>query len=166
MLALFVGLVATFIGIAVHAMLLRRLSGPLLFLSVPVLLVVALVVSIFICRAAIGAPGFMDTFLGFMLSMSLGLSYVLLLVGVVYDSPTLALTGAIIDHGPNGMPVEVMPEVARRYPFLRTRLSALVAGGQVSLEGSDVVARQPAASGLVRLGAVYRRWRGVDTLAG
>jgi hypothetical protein len=166
MLALFVGLVATLIGVAAHVVLLRRLSGPLLFLSVPALLLVALVLAVFFCRVAIGPPSLMDMFLGFTLSMSLGLSYVLLLVGVVYDSPTLALTGAIVDHGPGGMPVEVMPEVARRHPFLRTRLSALVAGGQVALEGNDVVARQPAASGLVRLGAVYRRWRGADTPAG
>lgn len=166
MVALGIGLAATILGIAVHIALLRRLSGPLLFLSVPALLLVALAVAAFACRWAFATPGLMELFLAFTLAMSLGLSYVLLLVGVVYDSPTLALTNAISDCGPEGMPATAMPDVARRHPFVRTRLAGLVSSGQIAFEGEDVVATQPAASGLIRLGEAYRRWRGADAPAG
>jgi hypothetical protein len=166
MVALFIGLVATIIGILVHLLLLGRWSGRWLFVSVPGLLLVALVIAAFACRTVVGAPGLMDMFLAFTLTMSLGLSYVLLLVGVIYDSPTLALTNAIADCGPEGMPASSLPDVAKRHPFVRTRLAALITSGQIKFEGDDVVACQPASSGLIRLGEAYRRWRGADAPAG
>jgi hypothetical protein len=166
MVALVIGLVATIIGILVHVLLLRRWSGRWLFVSVPALLVVALAIAAFGCRAVIGVPGLMDVFLALTLTMSLGLSYVLLLVGVIYDSPTLALTNAIADCGPEGMPASALPDVAKRHPFVRTRLAALITSGQIKFQGDDVVACQPAASGLIRVGEAYRRWRGANAPAG
>lgn len=166
MVALLVGLLATILGTLVHIVLLRRLSGRLLFVSVPALLLAALVIVGFVYRIAFGTPDLMDLFLAFTLSMSLGLCYVLLLVGVVYDSPTLALANAISDCGQEGMPKADLADVARRHPFVATRLAALVTSGQIALEGDDVVATQRAASALTRLGEAYRRLRGADTPAG
>jgi hypothetical protein len=166
MVALIVGLFATALGTLAHIVLLRRLSGSLLFTSVPVLLLITLAFVGLGYNAGVSTLGMMDAFLALTLSMSLGLCYVLLLVGVIYDSPTLALTNAISDYGPAGMPTTDMAKVAQRHPFVASRLAALVTSGQIAVEGNDFIARQRTTSVLIRLGKIYRHLRGADSPAG
>jgi len=165
MAALLVGLGATVLGVLLHAAFMRRMSVNLVFFSVPGFLLVALAIAGLAYGWALSAPGVWDMFLAFALTMSLGLCYALVLFGVVHDSPTLALANAIDDYGPAGMPKAAMSDVTARYPFVSSRLEALVTGGQVWFDGTDVVAR-PGASFLIRLGTAYRALRGGDDPAG
>ena len=166
MVALTTGLAATVLGILVHVIVLRRLSGPVLFVLVPILLFIAYVIVMVVYGAAFGSLSLLDAFMALTLSMSFGLCYVLLLVGVVYDSPTLALALAISDYGPQGMPTTEMAKVAQAHPFVESRLAGLISSGQITVEGEDFVARQAMTSGMIRLGEIYRRLCGAKAPSG
>lgn len=68
-------------------------------------------------------------FIAFVLTLSLCVSYVLFLFGIIYDSPTLALVNAIADCGEEGMKEADLDLFVACHPFVESRLSALINSG-------------------------------------
>jgi hypothetical protein len=161
MTALAVGLLAAVPAVLLHAALLRFWPARLRFLALP-----ALVLGMLALLAAFGPATMAEAWLvGSVLALSLAVAQMLLLVGVVYDSPTLAIANAILARGAAGLDEAGVAQLPARMPFVTSRLSALVAGGTLRAEGDALVmtAQAPAA---LRLGALYRRLRGGQAEAG
>jgi hypothetical protein len=161
MTALAVGLLAAVPAVLLHAALLRFWLARLRFLALPVL-----VLGLLALLAAFGPATTAESWLvGTVLALSLAVAQMLLLVGVVYDSPTLAIANAIMARGDSGLDAAGVAELPARMPFVTSRLSALVAGGTLRAEGEALVmtAQAPAA---LRLGALYRRLRRGQAEAG
>jgi hypothetical protein len=158
MSGLAVGLWAALPAALLHAALLRVWPARLRFLSLPVLVFLAL--AILAPRATTEA-----WLVGAAIAIGIAAAQMLLLVGVVYDSPTLAIANAILDAGPGGMDDAAFTALASRMPFVTSRLDALIAGGTLRIDGTALVmtAQAPA---VLRLGAAYRRLRGGQAEAG
>jgi hypothetical protein len=158
MSALAVGLWAALPAALLHAALLRLWPARARFLALPVLVLVAL---------ALLAPHATTQawITGAAIAAGIAAAQMLLLVGVVYDSPTLAIANAIMDAGPAGLDDATFSALASRMPFVTSRLDALIAGGTLRIDGGLLVmtAQAPAA---LRLGAAYRRLRGGQAEAG
>jgi hypothetical protein len=162
--ALILGVGSAALGMIVHTALLRMLPRRLRLALLPVFLLIALVflgLAIPLPGSSIGVEGWA---VGLVLSLSLGLAYALLLNGVLYDSPTLALVNEIEAHGPDGMPLAAFESFVARHPFVRSRLQALVAARELSLKDGQLEFAGNAVH-LLRLGDAYRKLRG-DAEAG
>lgn len=161
MTALAVALLAAVPAVLLHAALLRYWPARLRFLALP-----ALVLGMLALLAGFGPATSTEAWLvGAILALSLAVAQMLLLVGVVYDSPTLAIANAILARDATGLDQAGVAALPARMPFVTSRLSALVAGGTLRAEGDSLVmtAQAPAA---LRLGALYRRLRRGQAEAG
>lgn len=158
MSGLSVGLWAALPAALLHAALLRLWPRRLRFLALPLLVGVAL--AILAPRATTEA-----WVVGAVIALGIAAAQMLLLIGVVYDSPTLAIANAILRAGPGGMGEAGFADLARRMPFVTSRLDALIAGGTLRVDGSALVMTAQAPLAL-RLGAAYRRLRGGQAEAG
>lgn len=99
-----------------------------------------------------------DVVVGTIMMLSLGAAYWLLLLGVIYDSPTLSVIKTIQSHGALGMPVSAFDDFVVRHPFVRSRVDALLAGRHLLLvDGTLVLTRK--AAGLLAVGDIYARLR-------
>src|SRR3954454_17723681 len=136
--ALVVGVTAALVGMVADALLLRHLSPVWRLAALPVLLVVALGL-LFTCLPPIEAPySFTDVLIALILAFSFGFAFALVLNGVLYDSPTLALVNAIESHGPAGMPVADFDHFVARHPFVESRLNALIAVGEIAVADGEL----------------------------
>lgn len=157
--ALVAGLSASILGIALHALLLRALKPSQRLIALPVLLVVALAL-VFACLPASAPPySIVDGLVAFILAMSLGFAFALVLNGVLHDSPTLALINTIEAHGPAGMPVDEFDDFVHRHPFVQSRLDALIAAGEIEDQDGRLRIKGRVVK-LLALGDAYRRLRG------
>jgi hypothetical protein len=157
--ALTIGLAAAILGISAHAIILRFLSTRLAFPSVPLLCFVALAASAWAYNGFMGAVSLAAVALAFALCMSFELCYALILVGVVHDSPTLALANAILDRGAQGLPLSDLPGFIQRHPFVSSRVSALLQSGPLTVQGDHFASTQTT-SFFLELGERFRRLRG------
>ena len=99
------------------------------------------------------------------LTLSLGFAYALMLIGVLYDSPTLALVKRIESYGAAGMPLVALDDFIVDHPFVQSRLDALMAAGQIRLEGGEMRLTD-GATHLLRGAEFYRRLRGSRSQSG
>ncbi|MBI1206606.1 MAG: hypothetical protein GC191_04870 [Azospirillum sp.] len=160
--ALLLGLGATILGVFVHAVALRRFSHRWRLPALPVAQVLAFAGLALLVPLPGGALTLEDGLVALILTLSLGLAYAFLLIGVLYDSPTLALVNAIEGHGAAGMPVSALEAFAASHPFVRSRLDALIAAAEFKLVDDEVWLTGRSVH-LVRLGEAYRRLRGASS---
>ena len=166
MSGLVLGVVAPILGCAVHLCLLRHLSTAWRLAVLPALLLIA-VAAVALFAPFAGAPVDAEAYaVALCLTLSLGFAYALVLVGVVYDSPTLSIINEIESYGPAGMPSAAFENFPATHPFVKSRLDALVAVGELAIDGHDLLLTGKAVI-LLRIGEGYRRLRGGrDTEAG
>jgi hypothetical protein len=157
--ALALTLGATIVGCTAHAILLRSLMPRRHLLMLPMLLLGALSISALLMPLPEGPIRLEDGVVALVLTLSLGFAYALLIVGVVYDSPTLALVNTIEGYGMAGMPSSEFDAFVTRHPFLRSRLDALVAAGELSVRDGGLELTGKAVY-LLSIGDAYRRLRG------
>jgi hypothetical protein len=155
---LLLGLLASLLATLLHVLSLRLLRARWRLPSLIALLL--------LCLGPLGWVGPLDglltledAFVALVLSMSFGLCYALVLNGVIHDSPTLALVNAIQAQEPEGMPVEAFDAFVERHPFVKSRLDALIAAGQLAVDGDSLVLTG-GSNRLVYLGDAYRWLRG------
>jgi hypothetical protein len=157
--AFVLGLVAAILGLAVHMILLRHLPPARRLPALPLLLVIA-VVGLGLFRPSVDGPfGLADGLVALVLTMSFGFAYALVLNGVLHDSPTLALVNAIEGCGSSGMPLAAFDRLVASHPFVESRLSALIAAGELGIEGDELILTGRLAH-LLAFGVAYRRLRG------
>ena len=157
--ALVLALSATIVGLAAHAIVLRTTFSRRHLLILPALLLLALSAAMLLLPLPEHSLHWEDAFIALILTLSFGFAYALIMVGVVYDSPTLALVNSIESYGPAGMPLTEFDEFVRRHPFLRSRLDALIAAGELGVinGGFELTGK---ATRLLIIGDAYRRLRG------
>ena len=159
MTGLVLGVVAPILGCAVHLCLLRRLSTAWRLAVLPVALLVALA-GLALFASLAGDPVDAETLaVALCLTLSLGFAYALVLVGVVYDSPTLSIINEIESYGPAGMPIAAFENFPATHPFVQSRLDALIAVGELAIDEHHLVLTGKSVV-LLRIGEVYRRLRG------
>lgn len=159
------GLLSPLLAVLMHALTLSWLPERVRFLAIPLFDVVALM-AVGIILIGLGfRPTGGEWVLAVVLTLSLSLAYALLLIGVVADSPTLALINAIADYGASGMPLTKLDEFTRAHPFLERRTEALLRSGLLRREGGVLFLRGNVGLGL-RLGEAYRHLCRRDAIAG
>jgi hypothetical protein len=154
-----VGLAATLVGVGAHMILLRHLAPARRLPALPLLLVIALGALCALRPSFDGPFQLADGVVALVLALSFGFAYALVLNGVLYDSPTLALVNAIEAEGAAGMPVAAFDRFVARHPFIASRLGALIAAGELSVQGDQLVLAGKVVH-LLTLGDAYRRLRG------
>ncbi len=157
--ALMAGMGAALLGIAVHALALRPLKPSWRLPALPVLLLMALAFVIAVVPAPQSPYSIADGFVAFTLAFSFGFAYALVLNGVIYDSPTLALVNTIESCGAAGMAVSDFDRFVAGHPFVQSRLDALIAVGEIAVVG-DVLKLNGKVVRLLSMGDAYRRLRG------
>ena len=106
-----------------------------------------------------------DWLVALVLTLSLGFAYALLFLAILFDSPTLALINAIDEHGPGGMPVEILSRFASSHPFVRSRLDALITSGIVE-EANAILIYRGKIGLLLHFSEAYRRLCGYQSETG
>jgi hypothetical protein len=157
--ALMAGVMAALLGIAVHALALRPLKPAWRLPALPVLLLAALGFVFAVVPPPQSPYSIADGFVAFILAFSFGFAYALVMNGVIYDSPTLALVNTIESCGSAGMPVSDFDRFVARHPFVQSRLDALIAVGEITVVGEDLRLNGNVVR-LLSLGDAYRRLRG------
>jgi hypothetical protein len=91
--------------------------------------------------------------------VSISLSYVITYSAIEGDSPTLSLMRLLAARQPAGMDSGEVAEFLAKRPFVKARISALIASGQVREEGGRyVIAGKPSA--FFRVILAYRKLYG------
>jgi hypothetical protein len=160
--ALILGLGAAIFGTGAHALTLRHLAPRWRLSALPVVLLISFVGLLFVAPLHEAPLTFEDCAVALILALSLGAAYAFTLVGVLYDSPTLALINAIESHKPAGMPTTGFDAFVAKHPFLQSRLDALIAAGELGVDGRDFLLTGKAAH-LLRLGDGYRSLRNASS---
>ncbi|MFT6556989.1 hypothetical protein [Sneathiella sp.] len=83
--------------------------------------------------------------------------YALILIGVVNDSPTLAIVKALMKAGPTGLSKADFDAFIVAHPFFRSRVDALQATGDVMLK-NEQLALTPRSKFIVAVISVYQRF--------
>lgn len=157
--ALVFGLGAAILGTAVHLVALRHLAPKWRLPALPLLLLIVLGGLAQFAPPSEGSLSLEDGAVALVLTLSLGFAYALVLNGVLYDSPTLALVNAIEACGPDGMPLAAFDDFVARHPFVQSRLRALITVGELTVEQGELRLTGNAVH-LLRVGDAYRRLRG------
>ncbi|MBS0546254.1 MAG: hypothetical protein JSR24_00815 [Proteobacteria bacterium] len=144
---------------AAHALVLRLLKPAWRLPALPLLLLAAMGLVFAVVPAPQAPYSFVDGLVAFILAFSFGFAYALVMNGVIYDSPTLALVNAIEACGEAGMPVSDFDRFVARHPFVQSRLGALIAVGEIAVDG-DELSLNGKIGPLLSLGDAYRRLRG------
>ncbi|MCC3305336.1 hypothetical protein [Sneathiella sp. HT1-7] len=82
--------------------------------------------------------------------------YCLILIGVVNDSPTLAIVKALMSARPEGLTEEDLDKFIKAHPFVGSRLEALQITGDV-VEQDGVIALTIRSQWIVRIISLYTR---------
>ncbi len=157
--AFVVGVAAAILAMAAHGVLLRHLKPAWRLAALPLLLLIAL--GVLFAFAPPTEPPYTasDGVVALILAFSFGFAYALIMNGVLYDSPTLALVNAIEAYGPAGMPVADFEKFVARHPFVESRLNALIAVGELAAIDGELRLSGKVVC-LLSLGDAYRRLRG------
>jgi hypothetical protein len=157
--ALVTGVVATLLGITAHALALRYLKPAWRLAALPVLLLVALGLVLAFVSPPEPPYSIADGLVALILAFSFGFAFALVMNGVLYDSPTLALVNAIETYGAAGMPVSEFDRFVTGHPFVQSRLNALIAVGEIAVVDNELRLSGKVAR-LLSIGDAYRRLRG------
>ena len=159
------GLLTAVLGALGHAAAARWLPGRWLLRSILGADAFAFIVLLMVWMANGYSPSVIELVTAAAIAFSLAVAHILFFIGIIYDSPTLALAHAILDEEPAGMRVEALGGLVTRYPFMKSRLDALLASGVLAVEGEALVFRHSIGT-LVRLSDAYHRLCGRDIRTG
>ncbi|MCR9214744.1 MAG: hypothetical protein NXI13_13585 [Proteobacteria bacterium] len=124
--------VSLLFGLFLHILLMRKTRGKYIYLAAIILLNSALIIAI----AVFYLLGAKITFEGFVIAAifleSFALVYCFILVGVVHDSPTLAIVKALMAAEPDGLSDEGLKRFISAHPFVFSRIESLIATGDVN----------------------------------
>lgn len=157
--ALVTGVGAALLGIVAYAMVLRYLKPAWRLAALPVLLLVALALVLAFVPPWETPYSVADGLAALILAFSFGFAFALVMNGVLYDSPTLALVNTIEAYGSAGMPASEFDRFVTRHPFVQSRLNALIAVGEIAVVGDELRLNGKVVR-LLSLGDAYRRLRG------
>ncbi|MBO0333331.1 hypothetical protein J0X12_06890 [Sneathiella sp. CAU 1612] len=87
--------------------------------------------------------------------------YCLILIGVVHDSPTLAIVKALMAAGPKGLSDQELDSFIKAHPFVGARLEALQTTGDVVVR-EGVISLTTRSQWIVRILSVYTRLLRID----
>lgn len=121
-------------GLLLHVILMRKIGGKFMYLAAFLSLNAAwiAVLSIFyILGIGLTLDGLVVS--GVFLE-SFVLVYVFILVGVVHDSPTLAIVKTLMATEPDGLSEGGLKEFIASHPFVSSRIDALVTTGDVEIK--------------------------------
>jgi len=165
MLVVFLGLASPIFGALCHAVIVRWLPERLQLALIPVAAAFGFIaVSLSMALAGVMLP-FEDYALALVTSLSFSFAYTILFSAVIYDSPTLALSNAILAYGDAGMPLDDIKAFCLRHPFVGRRLGSLVEMGVITIDDDAYVFRGKV--GLVlQMSALYRRMCGLPGVVG
>jgi hypothetical protein len=147
-----IGIAAPNAAMVVFALVSRKLSQRT-FLLAPAVLTVAS----FGTLAVLFAPNgnLEDWVLAGVLALSLLAAYLLFLLGVLDDSPTLALVNYVADRGTEGLPTTEIETFLRERSFIQRRIAALCDAGLVDIH-DGLLSLRGGAGVLRELGNRYR----------
>lgn len=91
--------------------------------------------------------------------------YCLILIGVVHDSPTLAIVKALIAAGPKGLSNQELDTFIKAHPFVGARLEALQTTGDVIVR-EGVISLTARSQWIVRIISIYTRLLRIDRETG
>lgn len=163
--AFYLLLLALPLGVILHIFVARLTQGRRIYLSGFLTLNFALFVLLFILNIVshdnfpqilIVAALFMESFV---------VVYCLVLVGVVNDSPTLAIVKALMKSEPNGLSESQLEAFINTHPFVSSRLEALDATGDVILD-NGLVALTARSKFFTTVISIYRQIIRVDRETG
>lgn len=160
-----IGVAATIVGVLAHAIVLRRLPRHWRLRALPVLLLAAYAVFVLLAVTPGESGRWGEAFVALTLTLSLGFAYALMLIGVLYDSPTLALVKRIESYETAGMPVGAFEQFVVDHPFVQSRLDALMAAGEIRLEDGEMRLTGKATH-LLRIADMYHTLRGGTSQSG
>jgi len=127
------------LGLCLHVLIMRKMQGKYAyitaFLALNAALFMVLGIFLFTSESRLSVEGILIS-VGFVESFFL--VYCLVLVGVVNDSPTLAITKAIIASEPQGLSPAALQSFIKAHPFIDSRLDALSATGDIKLTQDHV----------------------------
>jgi hypothetical protein len=139
---------AVFGAVIGHALLIRVLPrGFVIHTLIGFIVITSIGLAVISFAAGWSSP--IDAVVGSLLALSLGFAYLLLFVGIIHDSPTLALANAIADCGERGLPSGDISLFVAHHPFVTSRLSAMRQAGIVAVADDRLVL-------LGRVGALFR----------
>ncbi len=122
-------------GLALHIGLMRKTHGKRIYLAAFFCLNITLIFTIVIfnllgvdipAEGLIIAAVFLESFV---------LVYCFILVGVVHDSPTLAIVKTLMAKEPDGLTEEGLDRFISAHPFVSSRIDALLLTGDVREKG-------------------------------
>ena len=119
------------IGLGLHIWMMRRTHGKRIYLMAFLLLNGALVLTAF-TFSLVTAITTEAILLAGLFTESFVLVYCFILVGVVHDSPTLAIVKVLMANEPEGLTEEGLNRFINAHPFVSSRLDALRTTGDVS----------------------------------
>lgn len=91
--------------------------------------------------------------------------YCLILIGVVHDSPTLAIVKALMAAGPKGLSNQELDTFVKAHPFVGARLEALQTTGDVIVR-EGVISLTARSRWIVRIISIYTRLLRIDRETG
>ncbi len=127
----FLLLCSLLIGLGLHIWMMRRTHGKHIYLMAFLLLNSALVLTTFLFNMAAPIPA-EGILLAVIFTESFVVVHCFVLVGVVHDSPTLAIVKALMANEPEGLTEEGLNRFIKAHPFVTSRLDALRTTGDVS----------------------------------
>ena len=154
MTAIALALISVVLAITCHAAAVRHLPPRLVMPSLAAVVAAMSIATVLIAATTGLATTPADWIVAVVLALSLGFDYALILVGVIHDSPTLAIVNAIADRGSNGFPVPELDAFGLRHPFVSRRIEALKQDGVLVPDGEGLVVRGGVGL-LFRLGSAY-----------
>lgn len=118
-------------GLGLHIWMMRRTHGKRIYPMAVLLLNGSLVLTAFAFNLA--NPVTIEALLlAGIFTESFVLVYCFILVGVVHDSPTLAIVKALMAQEPEGLSEDGLNRFIKAHPFVTSRLDALRTTGDVS----------------------------------
>jgi hypothetical protein len=122
-------------GMSLHVLAVRRSNGKNVYSLVILIFNVCLGLNVYIAHLLNLTLTVDNILLALLFVESFVLSYCFVLVVVVSDSPTLAITKALISKKPSGMTEEDWKSFIKSHPFVSSRVSSLHLTGDLVTDG-------------------------------
>ncbi|WP_169543637.1 hypothetical protein [Sneathiella aquimaris] len=152
-------------GLILHLGIARLTKGQRLYLSAFICLngCLCLLLGIgFLGGMTLSAAG---VFIMALFTESFFVVYALILIGVVNDSPTLAIVKALMKAGPMGLSKADFDTFIVAHPFFRSRVDALQATGDV-VKKNEQLALTPRSRFIVAVISLYQRFLKIERETG
>ena len=153
-------IILSIVAMLLHAVFLRFLPVHWTFRSIPLFYLASAGLVFLVNWAASGGVSFDEAVQIIVVSFSIIVCYAFTVVGIVHDSPTLALVKAVKRHEAVGMSEADFQTFVDQHPFVESRISALIGAGELDERQEGMLRVSGKAMRLLALCDIYRRLRG------